>query len=247
MRQYVDYYHSCRTHLSLEKDAPEPRRVESPAMGKVRAIPKVGGLHHYLHSTRRCLSRSARDGYGTSRQLTPIPLSRSDADPRNVLHEDDPSILVAGSSLISRSSSLWKGQEVFSPEVRAGERFTGLLDKAQQLLDDERFFNWQVAFPGVWSEWESAGLTGGFDAVIGNPPWDRMKLQQVEWFAARRRELAMAQRASDRKRMIADLEKAGDPLARDFEEASERTTAAVRMARDGGDYPVLCQNSALLK
>ena len=56
------------------------------------------------------MSRSARDGYGTSRQLTPIPLSRADADPRNVLHEDDPSILVAGSSLISRSSSLWKGQ-----------------------------------------------------------------------------------------------------------------------------------------
>ena len=47
LRKYVDYYHSCRTHLSLEKDAPEPRRVESPAMGKVRAIPKVGGLHHY--------------------------------------------------------------------------------------------------------------------------------------------------------------------------------------------------------
>ena len=39
-------------------------------------------------------------------------MSRADADPRNVLHEDDPSILVAGSSLISRSSSLWKGQLV---------------------------------------------------------------------------------------------------------------------------------------
>ena len=51
LRKYVDYYHSCRTHLSLEKDAPEPRRVELPAMGKVSAIPKVGGLHH--HYTRR--------------------------------------------------------------------------------------------------------------------------------------------------------------------------------------------------
>ena len=60
LRKYVDYYHSCRTHLSLEKDAPEPRRVESPAMGKVRAIPKVGGLPSLLHSTRRCLSRSRR-------------------------------------------------------------------------------------------------------------------------------------------------------------------------------------------
>ena len=51
LRKYVDYYHSCRTHLSLEKDAPERRHVESPAMGKVSAIPKVGGLHHYY--TRR--------------------------------------------------------------------------------------------------------------------------------------------------------------------------------------------------
>ena len=72
-------------------------------------------------------------------------------------------------------------------EEPPGERFAGLLYKARQLRDEERFFNWQVAFPGVWSEWESAGLHGGFDAVIGNPPWDRMKLQQVEWFAARRR------------------------------------------------------------
>ena len=120
-----------------------------------------------------------------------------------------------------------------------GKRFARLLDKARQLLDNERFFNWQVAFPGVWSEWESTGLNGGFDAVIGNPPWDRMKLQQVEWFAARRPQIAKAQRAAARKRMIADLEKAGDPLSRDFAEASDRATSAVRKARGGGDYPLL--------
>ena len=50
-------------------------------------------------------------------------MSRADADPRNVLHEDDPSILVAGSSLISRSSSLWKGHlDVL------GHRGQGLVD-----------------------------------------------------------------------------------------------------------------------
>ena len=91
----------------------------------------------------------------------------------------------------------------------------------------------------MWSEWESDGLHGGFDAVIGNPPWDRMKLQQVEWFSARRREIALAQRAADRKRMIADLEKSGDPLARDFAVANERALAAVRVARRCGDYPLL--------
>ena len=46
-------------------------------------------------------------------------MSRADADPRNVLHEDDPSILVAGSSLISRSSSLWKGQVTVGTVSRA--------------------------------------------------------------------------------------------------------------------------------
>jgi len=46
LRDYLDYYHSCRTHLSLEKDAPDSRPVEPPAMGKVIAVPKVGGLHH---------------------------------------------------------------------------------------------------------------------------------------------------------------------------------------------------------
>jgi len=47
LREYIDYYHSCRTHLPREKDAPEPRLVESPTMGNVTAVPKVGGLHHY--------------------------------------------------------------------------------------------------------------------------------------------------------------------------------------------------------
>ncbi len=117
----------------------------------------------------------------------------------------------------------------------------GILTVALELVASERFLNWQVAFPGVWSEWEATELTGGFDAVIGNPPWDRMKLQQVEWFAARRREIAMAPRAADRKGMIAALEKAGDPLARDFRLASERAAAAARVARTSGDYPLLAR------
>ena len=123
--------------------------------------------------------------------------------------------------------------------VEGGERFARLLDQARQLLDDERFFNWQVAFPGVWSEWESDGLNGGFDAVIGNPPWDRMRVEPVEWFAVRRREIALAQRAADRKRMVAALRKRGDPLAAEFDNAIDRAEAAARVARTCGDYPLL--------
>jgi transposase InsO family protein len=46
LREYLVYYHSCRTHLSLEKDSPAPRTVESADQGKIVEFPMVGGLHH---------------------------------------------------------------------------------------------------------------------------------------------------------------------------------------------------------
>ncbi len=46
LRDYLVYYHNCRTHLSLEKDSPAPRKVESPDQGKIVEFPMVGGLHH---------------------------------------------------------------------------------------------------------------------------------------------------------------------------------------------------------
>ena len=131
------------------------------------------------------------------------------------------------------------GRAEASAERPESAHFAELLREARHLVDEERFLNWQAAFPGVWTNWQSASPEGGFDAVIGNPPWDRMKLQQVEWFATRRREIALAPRAADRKRMIAALEQAGDPLAQDYALASKRATAAARMARSGGDYPLL--------
>ena len=119
--------------------------------------------------------------------------------------------------------------------------FRALIPRARRLADEERFLHWQVAFPGVWRDWRSAEREGGFDAVIGNPPWDRMKLQQVEWFAARRPEVAMAQKAAERKRMIRALEEAGDPLATAFAEASARAQTAALNARECGDYPLLAR------
>ena len=119
------------------------------------------------------------------------------------------------------------------------ERFAQLLDEARRTAADERFFNWQPAFPSVWTDWDVAEWRGGFDAVIGNPPWDRMKLQQVEWFAYRRPEIARAPRAADRRRMITALQDVQDPLADEYELASNRAESAVRVARECGDYPLL--------
>ena len=46
LRSYLRYYHGSRTHLALDKDAPEPRDVEPPEHGRVIGRPQVGGLHH---------------------------------------------------------------------------------------------------------------------------------------------------------------------------------------------------------
>ena len=46
LARFVSYYHGSRTHLSLEKDAPTPRRVQAPMEGDVIAFSEVGGLHH---------------------------------------------------------------------------------------------------------------------------------------------------------------------------------------------------------
>jgi putative transposase len=47
LASYTSYYHNWRTHLSLGKDAPRSRRIQSSAEGKVVEIREVGGLHHH--------------------------------------------------------------------------------------------------------------------------------------------------------------------------------------------------------
>ena len=46
MKSFLTYYHESRTHLSLDKDAPATRPVQTADAGTIFAIPQVGGLHH---------------------------------------------------------------------------------------------------------------------------------------------------------------------------------------------------------
>ena len=66
LEEYLDYYHRCRTHLSLGKDAPEPRAHDPPEMGQVVELPRVGGLHHLFATLLTCLVL-----YGTERWSWP--------------------------------------------------------------------------------------------------------------------------------------------------------------------------------
>ena len=232
-----------RTGIDRATEQGAPLFLEGPVKRATRAAAPMQIIEGLTDAEIAEAHRSAEVFAEIEEMTTPLNafLSLIHAfDWLNIRDRDDKAMLYAYyAGIFGDPIGIASGKIKVLTETGDGKRFAGLLDEARSLLDDERFFNWQVAFPGVWSEWESAGLNGGFDAVIGNPPWDRMKLQQVEWFAARRRQIALAQRAVDRKRMIADLEKAGEPLSRDFAAANERATAAVRMARAGGDYPLL--------
>ena len=61
------------------------------------------------------------------------------------------------------------------PGVDDAPAFKELWSRARSEADRETFLHWEAMFPGVWSGWQDSRPTGGFDAVIGNPPWDRIR------------------------------------------------------------------------
>ena len=117
--------------------------------------------------------------------------------------------------------------------------FTETWRTAREVAGREGFLHWEAAFPGVWHGWQDDEPTGGFDAVIGNPPWDRIKLQEVEWFATRSPELALAPTAAARRRGIRQLRDEGDPLASEFDDAKLRADRLGQLIRASGHYPLL--------
>ncbi len=120
-----------------------------------------------------------------------------------------------------------------------GPAFERLWRNAKSTADREHFLHWEVAFPGVWHQWQDTRPQGGFDAVIGNPPWDRIKLQEVEWFATRSPALAQAPTAAARKRGIARLRDEDAPLAAAFDAAKARADTLGKLVRGSGHYPLL--------
>jgi hypothetical protein len=69
------------------------------------------------------------------------------------------------------------------------------LETARQLCASARVLHWPLAFPQVFAK-------SGFDCVLGNPPWERIKLQEEEFFATRNRHVAEAKNKAERAQRI---------------------------------------------
>ncbi|MFF9567082.1 Eco57I restriction-modification methylase domain-containing protein [Streptomyces sp. NPDC014685] len=116
-----------------------------------------------------------------------------------------------------------------------------------ELRDQYRFFHWHLEFPEVFAVPESGagvqpgtGWAGGFDAVVGNPPWERVKLQEQEFFAQRDPRIAEAKNAAARKRLIAELrdDRDGAHLYAEFEAAKRRAEGESHFLRVSDRFPL---------
>lgn len=105
------------------------------------------------------------------------------------------------------------------------------VETTERLARQYHFLHWHLAFPHVFEK-------GGFDVVLGNPPWERVKLQEQEFFASRSPEIAEAANAAARKKLIAALPHTDPALWHDWCAASREAEGESHFIRQSGRYPL---------
>jgi hypothetical protein len=119
-------------------------------------------------------------------------------------------------------------------------------DEIRRLREQYQFSHWYLAFSDVFGmrseddepSNEQTGWTGGFDVVLGNPPWEQVKLQEKEWFAERCPEIAIAPNAAARKRLIQSLKTADPALYQRFLSDCRKAEGESVLMRNSGRYPL---------
>ena len=104
------------------------------------------------------------------------------------------------------------------------------------LAHRHRFLHWHIAFAEIMQ-------CGGFDVVLGNPPWERIKLQEQEFFATRSRKIVSAPNKSSRDQLIQKLARndalpAEKALFEVFETAKRESEATSQYIRTAGRFPL---------
>ena len=115
--------------------------------------------------------------------------------------------------------------------------------EVDRLADQYKFFHWHVAFPDVFKspiyggqpENTAMGWSGGFDVVLGNPPWERVKIQEKEWFAGRCPSIAQAPNAAARAQKIKKLKESNPWLYRHFMEDLRQADGESHLMRNSAD------------
>lgn len=121
------------------------------------------------------------------------------------------------------------------------------LDQLHRFADEYQFFHWHVEFPGVFSrdntrpDNEDSAFSSGFDCVLGNPPWDRVKPEPSKYFAASNPEIASAKTAAVRDKLIAQLEVTDPFLFRQWQRYERKMLQTALILTESGAYPLTGQ------
>jgi len=108
---------------------------------------------------------------------------------------------------------------------------TGLLEAVEALGKTMKFFHWPLEFAEVSAQ-------GGFDCVLGNPPWERIKLQEEEFFSWRDPQIAAAPNKAARQRLIDQLNLADPTLAKEFQDAKHAAECTSKFVRESKRFPL---------
>ncbi len=104
--------------------------------------------------------------------------------------------------------------------------------RVEEMAEEYNFFHWHLEFPEVFGE----NVDGGFDVVLGNPPWEQIQLEEKEFFATKAPEIAGAETSAKRKGMIEDLKEEGDPLYDEYQQAQHFSNALGDYLKESGRY-----------
>ena len=119
--------------------------------------------------------------------------------------------------------------------LQSGQEIPGDLELAvEQAARDFRFFHWHLRFGEVMKK-------GRFDCVLGNPPWERIKLQEKEFFAARSEVIATAPNKAARERLIkalsaSEASESDRVLVHEFELAKREAEGSSEFIRGSGRF-----------
>ena len=134
-----------------------------------------------------------------------------------------------GSEELPLTERVWRMLE----ERPEAPEFEGLRERVAALRERYGFFHWHLAFPEIFNSGR-----GGFDVVLGNVPWERVKLQEKEWFAARGPQIAAAPNTAARREMIAALAEEDPALLARWQAARRVSEATSHFLRKSGRYPL---------
>ena len=103
-------------------------------------------------------------------------------------------------------------------------------EETERIADAFQFFHWHLAFPEAFA-------SGGFDCVLGNPPWEHTELKEKEWFAGRHAGIVNARTGAERKRLIAALQDEDPPLYASYAGALHRHDGLSHLLRSTDRFP----------